>query len=89
MYALLGQEFPFIADKEEKLYDLIKKAEVKFAKPVWKDVSSAGLLGSEVNWYFLIILVNLVFVKLLSMHCGCKERTTSLLFAPKLSPILC
>ena len=42
MYTLLAKEFPFVADKEDKLFELIKKGEVDFLKPRLKDVSNSG-----------------------------------------------
>lgn len=41
-YTLLSKDFPWIADKEEKLYELIKRAEVDFSKPVWNKISEHG-----------------------------------------------
>ena len=43
MYALLAREFPFVADKEERLFEVIKKGEVDFSKPRWNDISKSGL----------------------------------------------
>jgi len=42
LYALMSKEFPFVADKEDRLYELIKRGEVDFSKPIWKDISSAA-----------------------------------------------
>nr|CAB3266652.1 serine/threonine-protein kinase 33-like [Phallusia mammillata] len=42
MYVLLAQEFPFLAEKEDRLFELIKRGEVEFVKPVWNEVSQAA-----------------------------------------------
>ena len=42
MYTLLAKEFPFVADKEERLFELIKKGEVNFERPRLKNVSKSG-----------------------------------------------
>lgn len=49
MYALLAQEFPFIAEKEDRLYELIKKGDVDFSKPVWNNVSQAGIKALDLR----------------------------------------
>ncbi|XP_039254189.1 serine/threonine-protein kinase 33-like isoform X2 [Styela clava] len=38
-YCLLSKDFPWISDKEDKLYEMIKRAELDFSKPVWNDIS--------------------------------------------------
>ncbi|CAK8683950.1 unnamed protein product [Clavelina lepadiformis] len=42
LFALLSRDFPFVADKEDKLFELIKRAELDFSKPVWKNISKAA-----------------------------------------------
>ncbi|EDV26912.1 uncharacterized protein TRIADDRAFT_49991 [Trichoplax adhaerens] len=42
MYMLLCGEGPFIADDEDKLFELIKKGEITFNQPIWKTVSDSA-----------------------------------------------
>ncbi|CAK8683963.1 unnamed protein product [Clavelina lepadiformis] len=42
LFALLSRDFPFVADKEDKLFELIKRAELDFSKPVWRNISKAA-----------------------------------------------
>jgi len=58
MYALLAKEFPFVAEKEDKLFELIKKGEVDLSRPRLKDISKSGkfntiiceLIGNKVKF---------------------------------------
>ncbi|XP_075830938.1 serine/threonine-protein kinase 33 [Microtus pennsylvanicus] len=42
MYLLLCGEPPFLANSEEKLFELIRKGELQFEDPVWDSVSDSG-----------------------------------------------
>ncbi|XP_017177432.1 serine/threonine-protein kinase 33 isoform X4 [Mus musculus] len=42
MFILLCGEPPFLANSEEKLYELIKKGELRFENPVWESVSDSA-----------------------------------------------
>ncbi|XP_031243664.1 serine/threonine-protein kinase 33 isoform X1 [Mastomys coucha] len=42
MYILLCGEPPFMANSEEKLYELIKKGELRFEDPIWDSISDSA-----------------------------------------------
>lgn len=42
MFGRLCGEPPFIANSEEKLFEVIMKGELAFSGPVWHTVSDAG-----------------------------------------------
>jgi len=42
VFALLTKNFPFVADKEEKLFEIIKKGTVDFSSVKWTNISSAA-----------------------------------------------
>ena len=41
---------PFVAETEEKLYELIKKGEVDFSDPCWQSCPDSGKMNT--NMYF-------------------------------------
>lgn len=42
LYALLSKEFPFISDKEEKLYEIITRGHIDFDRPAFKNTSASA-----------------------------------------------
>jgi len=42
LYALLSNDFPFLADKEERLYEVIKKGVVNYNHEVWTNISDTA-----------------------------------------------
>nr|XP_002124936.1 serine/threonine-protein kinase 33-like [Ciona intestinalis]XP_018673303.1 serine/threonine-protein kinase 33-like [Ciona intestinalis]XP_018673304.1 serine/threonine-protein kinase 33-like [Ciona intestinalis]XP_026695741.1 serine/threonine-protein kinase 33-like [Ciona intestinalis] len=42
LYALLARDFPFVAEKEDRLFELIKLGKVDFSKPVWTPISKSA-----------------------------------------------
>lgn len=44
LFRLCGEP-PFLANSEEKLFELIRKGELEFEDPVWDSVSESGEYG--------------------------------------------
>lgn len=55
LFALLSKEFPFIADKEERLYELVKRGDVDFDKASWMGVSQAGECFVWSHWLLMYL----------------------------------
>ena len=42
IYVLLSKEYPFMAESEDKLFDMIKQGNLQYKNPVWKKISNSG-----------------------------------------------
>jgi len=51
IYVLLSKEYPFMAESEDKLFDMIKQGNLQYKNPVWKKISNSAkdLIGRLIN----------------------------------------
>ena len=53
-FSLTGRP-PFVAETEEKLYELIKKGEVDFSDPCWETCHESGKFDVSLQMYMVLV----------------------------------